>query len=486
MAYGIAGSARANRRRVVRIWLVTVLFTTGCGFIQSIFSPAGSNQGKFIVDPQFAEFYQRLGGDEILGPAITPLFWEEFIKKQYVEAGLMIYDALSAPNYYLAPLGHELGFSASSTGGQDLPSNFSEYSIYESFIPLYSQLGGEAVVGRPVTDVQFNPEKKRIEQHFENLGFYQLIDDANGAAYLLAYGVNACDISCPYTPQDSAIIERGINLSEPFASAVNFLGIDFVGKRLAGPHIADDGNNEIIFENIVLYVDPKNSGRVIARPIIEYIGFAAHNPGKRLDTDTVVFFMIEDGLGYNIPVKFNDYLAQHGGLSIAGYPISELFPLEDGVFRQCFANLCLDYYTNRDDHSSIVVAPLGSIYKSYTIRSDGDARILDIPTAPAEVQLMVREEYAFITSQQEQIIYVSILDKGIPLVGVEPRLTLTLPDGTQSVFRFPSSDENGVTFIAIPAILATNGTLVFYEICIDHAGTGIACAQENYLIWGNP
>ena len=486
MAYGIARYARANRRRVVRIWLVTVLFTTACGFIQSIFSPAGSSQGKFIVDPQFEEFYQRLGGDEILGPAITPLFWEEFIKKQYVEAGLMIYDPLSAPNYYLAPLGHDLGFSASPTTGQDLPSNYGEYSIYESFIPLYSQLGGEAVVGRPITDVQFNPEKKRIEQHFENLGFYQLIDDANEDAHLLAYGVNACDISCPYTPQESAIIESGINLPEPFASAVNFLGTDFVGRRLAGPHTADDGNTEIIFENIVLYVDPNNTGNVVARPIIEYIGFTAHDPVERLDTDTVVFFIIEDGLGHNIPVIFNDYLAQHRGLSMAGYPISEIFPLEDNVFRQCFANLCLDYYINRDEQFNITVAPLGSIYKSYTIRSDGDERILDIPTAPAEVILMAREEHAFITSQQEQIIYVSILDEGIPLEGVEPMLTLNLPDGTQSVYRFPSSDKNGVTFITIPAILATNGTLIFYEICIDHTGTGIVCVQENYLIWGNP
>lgn len=486
MAYGIARSVRANKIRMVSIWLVAVLFTTACGFVQSLFSPEGGNQGKYIVDPQFEDFYQRLGGVDILGPAITPLFWEEFIQKQYVEAGLMIYDPLAAPNYYLAQLGNELGFSANTDAGQDLTPNFSEFSIYERFLPLYSQLGGEAVVGRPLADVQFNPEKKRIEQHFEKLGFYQLIDDENGDIYLLAYGVYVCDISCPYSPRDSAIIERGINLPEPFASAVNFLGTDFVGRRLAGPHTADDGNTEIIFENIVLYVDPNDSRSVVARPIIEYIGFEAHNPVERLETDTVVFFIIEDGLGHNIPVIFSDYLALHGGLSVAGYPISELFPLEDDVARQCFANLCLNYYSNGEEQFNIMVAPLGSIYKSYTIRSDGDARILDVPTAPVELQLIVREENAFITSEQEQIIYVSIFDEGNPLVGAEPMLTLMLPDGTQITYRFPSTDENGVTFVAVPPIVATNGTLVFYEICVEHAGKGIVCAQENFLIWGNP
>lgn len=485
MAHGTAVYSRANSRRLVSIWLVAVMLTTACGFLQSIFSPESFSQGKYIVDPQFEDFYQRLGGVDVLGPAITPLFREEFVQKQYVEAGLMIYDPLAAPNYYLAKLGHELGYAASTAGGQDLPSNFSEFLIYESFLPLYSQLGGESVVGRPLAEVQFNPEKKRIEQHFENLGFYQLIDDADEEIFLLAYGVYVCDMSCPYAPRDSAIIERGINLPEPFASAVNFLGTDFVGRRLAGPHTADDGNTEIIFENLVLYVDPNDSERVIARPIIEFIGFEAHDPVERLDTDSVIFFIIEDGLGHNIPVLFNDYLAQHGGLSVAGYPISEIFQLEDNVTRQCFANLCLDYYSNREDPLKISVAPLGSIYKSYTIRSDGDARILDVPTAPAELQLTVREEYPFITSQQEQIIYITIYDEADPLMGAEPILTLMLPDGTQSIYRFPTTDENGVTFIIIPPIAGTNGTLVFYEICVEYTGKGIVCTQENYLIWGN-
>jgi len=34
----------------------------------------GQSQRTFDVDPQFREFYESMGGAEIVGPAISPLF----------------------------------------------------------------------------------------------------------------------------------------------------------------------------------------------------------------------------------------------------------------------------------------------------------------------------------------------------------------------------------------------------------------------------
>ena len=476
----ISGS---NVRSLVLLWIITTMFTSACGYIQSILADDDLSQGKYTVDPHFEEFYQRLGGIETLGPAITPLYWEDYIRKQYVEAGLMVFDQLAVPNYYLAPLGDELGYSELSQDNVISPSGTSSFSLYKGFYSLHLEMGGEAVVGEPLSDVQFNAEKKRIEQHFENLGFYQLIDVSNARVQLLAYGLFACDFNCSsYAAPESAIIQSENNLPEPFLGAVNYLGKQFVGKVLTGPHTADDGNTEVIFENIVLYIDPNNPSKVISRPIIEFIGFTPHAPVERLDTDLVIFFIVERKTGYNIPVIFSDFLAQHGGLDVTGSPISEIFRLEDGVTRQCFANLCLDYH---EDTQLITVAPLGAIYKSYTTRSESDIRILDVPTPPTEVQLSVWEENAFITSQEEQILYISVSDEGVASAGIVPTLTLTLPDGTQSVYRFAPTDENGLTFISIPPVDATNGTLIFYEICVEIAETGLVCVQDNYLIWGN-
>lgn len=478
----ISGS---KSRSLILLWLATLMFTSGCGYIQSLFGIDDASQGKYVVDPQFEEFYQRLGGTETLGPAITPLYWEEFVKKQYVEAGLMVFDPLAVPNYSLAPLGQELGYSELGEDSANSPEGYSPYSVYEGFLTLYIQLGGEEVVGKPLSDVQFDAQKKRLEQPFENLGFFQLIEDDNTNVQLLAYGSIACDYNCPYSAPESAIIERESNLPEPFLSAVKYLGQPFAGNVLAGPHTAEDGNTEVIFENLVLYTDPNNPAKVVTRPIVEFIGFTPHAPVDRLETDLVIFFIVEGNLGYNIPLIFSEFLAEHGGLSIAGYPISELFKLEENVFRQCFTNLCLDYYQLREDSQKVVVSPLGSIYKAYTVRTDSDPRIMLVPEAPTELQLRIWEENAFITSQDQQVVYVSVYQDGVPVMGVEPMLTLTLPQGGQSVFRFPATDINGTTYITIPPVLATNGTLVFYDICVEHGQSGIACENDNFLIWGN-
>ncbi|HEY5670176.1 MAG TPA: hypothetical protein VIS10_09285, partial [Anaerolineales bacterium] len=63
------------------------------------------------ADPQFQDFYRRLGGHQILGPVISRLFTNGQISYQYTVAGLMAYDPLASEHerYYLAPLGLDLG-----------------------------------------------------------------------------------------------------------------------------------------------------------------------------------------------------------------------------------------------------------------------------------------------------------------------------------------------------------------------------------------
>lgn len=484
----MTGIVRRETSRIITLVLAITFSLVACSSAQPLYSNGSNIQGTYEIDPIFTEFYTRLGDGEILGPAISPLFWQGQLRMQYIETGLMVYDPLAIPNYYLAPLGLDLGYSdpISENLGQPTDQYVGGHTIYDNFFPMYEKLGGQTVVGDPLTEVRHNVEKMRIEQHFENLGLYQYLDDPTGQVYLLAYGAFACDFSCTYAPPTSAIIEREINLPEPFASAARILGIGFIGEPLAGPHVAADGNVEIIFENLVIYVDPNNPNRVIVRPIVEQIGFVGHQPVERMNTNLVIFFPVADGKGYNIPIIFNDFLGNYGGLDITGLPISELFQLEDKVFRQCYSNLCLDYYESRDENSKITVAPLGAIYMAYTLQSDGDGGIAEVAELPSEIQIRIWEESVYLTSLEKQILYVSVFDSGIPLFGYEPLLTLTLPDGSQNIYRLASTDVNGISFITIPPVPATNGTLIFYEVCVENPITGFSCAQDSYLIWGNP
>lgn len=406
---------------------------------------------------------------------------------QYTETALLVYDPLANPNFYLGPLGIDLGYggAGSINSGESNPVFPERYPVFGGFLDLYNQLGGEFVVGLPLGDARLNTEKNRIEQHFANLGFYQSLDDPNRKAYLLAYGVLACSRDCAYSPPNSAIIENGINLQEPFAGAAAALGPDFTGEALAGPYTAADDNLEVIFENLVMFVDPADPSRVVIRPIVEMIGFQPHPLAERMSTDKVVFYIVRDGLGFNIPVAFNDFLSDHGDLSISGPPISELFQRDPDVFRQCFANLCLDYFINNDVEDRVRLAPLGAIYKAYFLQPDEPSQGLHVPDLPGDYQLRVSEAAPYITSQQEQTIFVNVFQSDSPVVGIETTLSVTLPDGSLIKYRLPPTDEHGLASISIPPIPAPNGQMIFFEVCVGDGSLAI-CVQDNYLIWGNP
>lgn len=473
--------ARRSFTRAI-LALAVVLLASACSF-SSASPTSGSIPGEtFPVNSIFNDFYESLGGYEILGPAITPIFLQENLQMQYTETSLLVYDPLATPNFYLAPLGIDLGYSPSGPAGGSNPVSA---SVFGGFLNLYYQLGGEALVGPPLSEAKLNTEKNRIEQHFTNLGFYQSLDDPDRRAYLLAYGVLACSKDCAYSPPESAIIENGASLEEPFASSAAALGDAFTGEVLAGPHHASDGYLEVIFENLAMYIDPEYPSRTLIRPIVESVGFQRHPLTERMNSDKVVFYIVEDGMGYNIPIIFSDFLSGYGNLTISGPPISELFQLESEIFRQCFENLCLDYHINNDPEERILIAPLGVIYKAYTLQPDETSTGLHVPEMPSDFQLRVWEASPYITSQQEQTIFVSVFQGSAPASAVETVLSVTLPDGSVGKYFLQPTNEAGQSSIPIPPIPAPNGTMIFYEVCVGD-GTLAVCVQDNFLIWGNP
>ncbi len=449
---------------------------------------ANTAEGTYAVDPAFRELYVQLGGEDVLGPAISDDFYRDGVKMQYLQAGLMVYNAqaTASQQYSFAPLGLEFGFSDSpSYSGQPTDLVVDGYTVFAPFVPTYHRLNGARFLGRPLTEVRFNAEKNRYEQYFENMGFFVRADDPSGAVRLLAYGVENCNLACRYQAAQDSLINEQSRLAQPFASAVSKLGATFIGKQLTGPYAGRDGSQEVIFENLVLYQDPADPNRVLHRPLALDVGMPPTALVTRLENPFVIFWPLEgDNLGHNVPTFFSDYLIYNLALEIAGPPITELFPLQENVARQCFMNLCLDYFATAAEGDKVRPAPLGLAYKQIFFDSQNGEGPNSGPRTGIEVRLW--EAAPLISSQQGETIYVHISENGAPLANIEPRLVIILPDGSRYPYQLPPTGADGQTSLTVLPISAPNGTVIAYKVCVELVEGDKICSKENYVIWGNP
>lgn len=470
------------------------------------------------VDPTFREYYELLGGVETLAPAISPLFEQGGIRYQYTATVKMMNDpqASSGRVFWLAPLGLDLGFEEpplpppESVDGRYVDGHV----IHPNFLALYDQLGGVAVVGRPISEVHYNPEKQRYEQYFENLGMYWLERESPVKARLLHLGALACDYSCRKLPAgDPGIVNPPHRTAEFFQEAVARLGANFTGFPITEAYQNPDGLMEQVFECVVLLHDPTHPGRVSLRPISIDLGLRRDPPVFPSGQEGFVFIEVEAGKGYNVPQRFLDYLAQHGGLDASGMPISELKRMSDVVSRQCFVNLCLEEQQNAPGQVTVRPVQLGFNYKMLPVRpmpslkqtddrsaeeapgSDSpnvnaslpQATVASLSTPQArEVTMRVWESFAMLAPDQNQEIGVSVLENNQPLPNVEPYLILSLPDGQEKTLYMYPTEADGVSRIVLDKIIAPTGSLISYQVCILDPALDQYCVKDSFLIWQNP
>ncbi len=440
--------------------------------------------GTFPVDTLFADFYDLLGGEEMLGPGISPVVNIEAKTRQFVEAGLLVYDPSEAKSsrFSLAPLGLELGVGEGKLLGKEYTTGriISGYLVIGEFLDEYERLGGARFVGKPISEAYYNPEKGRIEQYFENLGFYKL--DSETKIRLMPYGAYACDRNCRTREPSAGIPIRQPILPDPFLRKILKLGLPFVGKPLTGLHYAPDGKQEVIFENLVLVADIETPENVYLRPINTSDLDLIPKLTYPLNSSLNVFFEIEGGRGYNVPKYFIEYLNLNGGLEIAGDPISEVFSPEAGVYWQCFTNLCLQFNLNLEGDQRLRPVPLGRNYKEKDFES---VRDFEASQRFDDLDLKVWEKNTFVSSNGFQEIHIALFEDGLPLKNFEPVLIVTMPDGSQRTAYFQPSDENGRTSIKLAPIEAPSGTLIAYKICLFRLKGDPLCVGDNYLIWNS-
>jgi hypothetical protein len=157
-------------------------------------------------------------------------------------------------------------------------------------------------------------------------------------------------------------------------------------------------------------------------------------------------------------------------------PIAEPKPVEGGA-SQCFANACLQYLAGQ-----VSPLPMGAEYK---------ARFYDQPSPQVQaafdqIRIEVWEGRSQVSSSESQTIFANLHAGGELLEGLQPFLELTLPEGGASIYQFPPTDAGGQTQLSVPPVLAQNGTLIAYRVCLQGFNADQVCASESYLIWGNP
>lgn len=442
---------------------------------------APATPAPYAIEPVFEEFYTFLGGPQRAGAVISPGIVEGNIQKQYIEAGLMVYNPALAPSeqYSLAPLGQQLGVWDAPLPDANLPDVLfvDGYIIYEGFEDLYRQLGGPRYLGRPLTGVRFVEEQSRVEQYFENLGLYIDLDEPQTGVRLMDYGRQVCGQGCGVPASSpAAVVQSQLAYGEPFTSAVAALGEPVVGQRLAGPYQLADGSIEVIYQNMVLYAPAAQPGSVLPRPVTALLGILPEPRTTRLDNANLVFYPLEGDFGYNVPSVFNDYITQRGGYELFGAPIAEL-QATDGGASQCFVNACLRYLNGQ-----VSLLPLGLEYRTKFY----DQASPQVQAAFEQIRIDVWEARSQVSSTEGQIIYASLHANGQLLAGLQPYLELTPPSGEGQRYTFPPTDANGQTQLSLPPVQGQNWELVVYKVCLDGLHESTRCTTDSYRIWGNP
>jgi hypothetical protein len=464
------------------ISLLIVIFLNSCNS-----SADASVSGTYPVDMAFSGFYNGLGDNTVLGPAISPSFEKNGITYQYVVSGLMAYNPNLTPlkRFYFTPI------ASIEWNINDLPEPkpvdpnlpyINGHTIWEEIWPLYNRYGSD-ILGLPVTSVKANDENQRYEQYFEGIGFYRDYSDPPGQFSLLPYGSWMCGENCQYQGSDDSLplasYSRKFNETEQlFLQASEQLGYGYTGEPIASPQLGDDGNFEMVFENVIMFIDSTNNNQIKLRPLPSLLGIQADQPTNAIDADWLSFYQVNDGLGYNVPNIFSDYISTHGGASFSGFPITEYSTLKDGGYTQCFTNLCLEYHP---------AAPVALYTRPHALGREYQTTGSNTTTTDSSftdaLQINVWEKFPYIPSGETQIINIEAMQNNVPVNEVELSLVVKQPDGIEKSYELNPTGDDGRTSVELDPINGPNGSIVQYEVCVLAAVTPQICFLRTYTIW---
>ncbi len=464
------------------------LISFACGTSQLLDSN-NANSRTFPIESQFQKFYKDLGGEKILGPAISTVFEQEGKSCQYVANAMICEDPFtsSLDHIHLEPIGHKLNVyeAPQDPAGSNDGYTIQGYQIYPAFLDLYIALGKDFHVGEPLSNAHHNIAYERTEQYFENVGFFVSDDPSKGGAALLPYGAFDCGQDCVYRHSFSPFRKE---LEEPIINAINqYGGRDNFGDPLTEPYLAADGMMEQVFEKVVIYSHPDDRQDIHLRPIPSMLGFNPENPveHKTQYDEHFIFYTIEGILGFHVPNDFDKFILDHGDRALSGNPIFDPKPPdpENGLMYQyqCFENYCLEYHHEEPENKRAQLLSLGNRYlKQYQPENT-------YSISASDLNIDLRAEYSQVKAGAEQRIHISTssFERQQPIANITPRLIITIPSIYEDTYEMSNTNSEGNSIISIQSAPTEtqNSQMVRYQVCLYFADELLTCEYGSYLIW---
>jgi hypothetical protein len=323
--------------------LAWLLLSPAC--VREIPHPQQLTEDTHRVDPIFRSYYHLLGGVNVLGEAISPLMVHNGISYQYTTAVLMVYDPGAGPEerFHLSPLGRDMGIAQDSVPKPAQSEMYyqSGHIIYPEFWSLYQKMGGMAVIGAPLTEARYNQERKRIEQYFENAGFYLLPEDQSRSVYPLAYGAWKCDVNCRSFPLLNSIIDIPANLA----------GTETSISPGTGAATNTNSGNPASVSSSAQPETPAKTSAYLPGVFNDRLASSIASPHPQCCSLLLPYIA---NLNFQ-PDLFNQAAANLGA-DLTGVALSGIFQAADGQLEQIYENVVLAYNSSQD--GSVQLRPL--------------------------------------------------------------------------------------------------------------------------------
>ncbi len=469
------------------ILLAVILLTAACS------APGADSEEKaeqqFELDPTFREIYLNLGGEAVLGRPISPLMVQDDVKLQFVENALLRYNSTGpdTQRYQLEPIGVRMGLQDPPVAPPNTPGlkYINQFVIFPDFVGFYESHFGDVFFGKPISTVHYNPLRKRYEQYFENVALYRKVGDPAGKVGLLAYGTAVCGENCIHPKGGDSTLDVAYGLETPFHETLDRLTTVVTGFPLTGAYTSSDGMIEQVFENVVLVTDPADLGKVALRTLSQVLNVQEGNLEDPNGDPAYHFVPVDGEKGYNIRMDFWEFLQAHGGLELSGAPVTGMIPRANQRLRQCFEKLCLVYDENLPEGYRLGVEPIGYTYWELFSRNGIANSESGSGGIPRNLILNTWEKHESLRPGEIQEIFTSVIDGDTPLVGVQPVLDLTLPNGQLLSYIFPRTDANGQSSLPLPQLDGRSYTLVPYQVCLSGENPKPKCKADTFIIVDN-
>lgn len=404
------------------------------------------------VAPEFTAFWSRGGGLRTFGPPISsPRSADGTVRQTFVTVE-MIYDPddRRAP-VRLAPLGRDLGLAepavppAETQAADYFPAT--GHTLYAGFAQLFDDLGGEAVVGAPITEVAFRDG--RIFQYFENLGMTRAENASPADTRLVALGLAAHPTTPGFGVDPQVPDLAGLGRERPFASFLDPLGGEArFGQPLSDPYLAADGALEQIYERAVVFSMDGSSLHAAFRPIGALQGTAGEAVSDSNEPGGLYF----EETGHNVTWAFADFYRQEDGEVVLGLPLEEAV-LEADNLRQRYENGILTYRFDLPPELAVQLAPLGRAYLAQfppptaepTPPEPDERALIPDPGVGDSLQVEAVLGSAILPPGENQSVRVTVRDAGgSPIEGSVVSLRIIRRTRERRV-SLPATDPEGVT-----------------------------------------